>query len=108
MRGEENGYASETLDDAVYNRHYAQIGTTTYISSKSTFVRRLRGDFLGYLNWHGDDGYFDPQVTSTIEAVPSPGKTQLVMIIPVTATEEVETLYAQSYQLLTMAMDCSA
>ncbi|KAF9362592.1 hypothetical protein BGX34_005863 [Mortierella sp. NVP85] len=92
MRGEENGYASEGLDDGVYNNHYAQIGTTTYISSHSVFIKRLRGDILGYLNWHGDDTFFDPQVTSTVEAVPSPGKTQLVMIIPMTATEEVETL----------------
>ncbi|KAF9346413.1 hypothetical protein BGX34_003901 [Mortierella sp. NVP85] len=92
MRGEDNGYASLGLDDAVYNSHYAQIGTKTYLSFHSVFVRRLRGDILGYLNWHGGDNIFDPQVTSTVETVPSPGKTQLVMVIPVTATEEVETL----------------
>ncbi|KAK3827420.1 MAG: hypothetical protein J3Q66DRAFT_408313 [Benniella sp.] len=92
-RGEENGYASQGLDDTVYNNHYAQSGTTTYINSRSIFVRRLRGDILGYFNIHGVDEIFDPQVTSTIEAVPSsPGKTVLVMIIPMTVTEEVETL----------------
>jgi len=82
----------------MYNNHYAQIGTTTYIVSDTVSKRRLRGDFLGYFNIHSD-GQFDPKVTSIIEPVPSPGKTQLATIIPVTETEEVETLYVQSYQL---------
>ncbi|KAK3827417.1 MAG: hypothetical protein J3Q66DRAFT_270 [Benniella sp.] len=75
----------------MYNNHYVQIGTTTYIISNTVFKLRLRGDFLGYFNIHSDR-QFDPQVTSIIETLPSPGKTQLVMIMPVSETEEVETL----------------
>ncbi|KAK3827418.1 MAG: hypothetical protein J3Q66DRAFT_319 [Benniella sp.] len=75
----------------MYNNHYAQTGTTTYITSNSIFRWRLRSDIWGYFNFVS--GTFpDAMVSSTIEAVATPGKTELVMIIPMTATEEVETL----------------
>ncbi|KAK3810161.1 MAG: hypothetical protein J3Q66DRAFT_352288 [Benniella sp.] len=91
-RGENSrGQASEQLDDAMYNNHYAQTGTTTYITSSSIFRWRLRGDFFGWFNMHASIP--DAMVSSTIEAVPSsPEKTVLVMIIPMTASEEFESL----------------
>ncbi|KAK3810160.1 MAG: hypothetical protein J3Q66DRAFT_352285 [Benniella sp.] len=92
-RGEDyQGSASEELDDVMYNNHYAQTGTTTYITSSLTFRWRLRGDFFGWFSMHGGS-VPDAMVSSTIEAVPSsPGKTVLVMIIPITASEEFESL----------------
>lgn len=96
--GDENGRHFESWDDFMYNNHYAEVGTTTYITFNSIFRWRLRDDILGWFNFlSGTDP--DAMVSSTIEAVATPGRTQLVMIVPIAAVVEEEILYVQSHQL---------